>query len=282
MQSRSRVEEKKIHFFSDGLRISGFLCYPPEVPSPVPAIIFLHGFTSHKDEDRIETEGVGMFRYAAYQFAKAGFASLRFDFRGHGDSQGLFEELRISDLTTDTLAAVAFIAKHTRIDNSRLSLIGQSLGGLVAAYAAHRDHRIKSAVLWNAPSNPLHTFSSILGCQSLHEVFDKGRISFPWEDKGRFSLKGDFFIENITSSPLLEIAKFCGPLLIIVGTKDEYIYPQPQMGMAYIHAHRGRNNLIELESDHTFSIRDAGVKFIDQAIHQSLLWLRRQEGAEAI
>ena len=95
MQSRSRVEEKKIHFFSDGLRISGFLSYPPEVPKPVPVVILLHGFTSHKDEDRIETEGVGMFRYAAYKFAKSGFACLRFDFRGHGDSQGSFEELRI-------------------------------------------------------------------------------------------------------------------------------------------------------------------------------------------
>lgn len=272
--------EKKIQFLSDGLKIRGILSYPTNGHTPWPAVVLLHGFTSHKDEDLIISNGVGMFHYTAVRFNEGGFASLRFDFRGHGESDGAFEDLTIADLVSDTLAAVSFLAKQKEVDDNRIGLLGQSLGGLIVAYTACRDRRIKIAVLWNTPSNPFHTFSSILCRHSLREVFQRGRISFSWEDKGEFSLKSRFFHDLVVSSPLVEIAKFHGPLMVVVGTKDEYIFPQPQMGEAYIQAHGGRSDLIKFESDHTFSISNMGVSFLDEAVQKSIDWFNSADQGE--
>ena len=55
-----------------------------------------HGFTGHKNEHAY------LFKQLTEQFVDLGYATIRFDFSGNGESDGHFEEM-----TFDTLMAVA-------------------------------------------------------------------------------------------------------------------------------------------------------------------------------
>jgi len=70
---------------------------------------------------------------------RRGTATLRFDFYGHGESGGRFEKLTLDTLISDALATVAHLSSRPEVASDRIGLLGQSMGGLVAACAAHRD-----------------------------------------------------------------------------------------------------------------------------------------------
>lgn len=268
------VVEEVVSFKNEGQTLVGIMTFPGEIQKPLPVVVLLHGFTSNKNEDSIVSTGVGMFHHTAKRLSEAGYITLRFDFRGHGESDGDFEDLTISNLISDTLAAIDFIANQKGVNPERIGLLGQSLGGLTAAYVGCRDDRIKSVSLWNAPPHPFETFVSLMGWDTLRKVFSRDYITFNWENKGQFTLKAEFFNDLIKTSPLVDIIKFSGSLLVIGGKTDQYIHPQPQMGEAFILAHTGKNKLVILNTDHSFNIKTRGSKYLDEAIKWSIQWFK--------
>lgn len=89
-------------------------------------IVFLPGFRS--------VHG-GVKAGAVADWARAhDHACLRFDYLGHGDSDGPFEDFRVSEAVRDTAAAVA----ACRDGAQAVVLVGSSMGGWIALLAAHR------------------------------------------------------------------------------------------------------------------------------------------------
>src|SRR5271154_567915 len=133
--------ETPVTFECRGQQIVGML-HLPEGKGKFPAVLILHGFTG----TRIEPHR--MFVKLSRALVEHGIASLRFDFRGSGDSAGDFEEMTIRSEVADSLEAIKFLARHKSINSRRLALIGFSMGGAVAAHVLAREkHRIKSLVL---------------------------------------------------------------------------------------------------------------------------------------
>ncbi|WP_045234191.1 alpha/beta hydrolase [Deinococcus pimensis] len=117
----------------------------PDTPAPEhghPLVVMLHGFTGDRSE-----EG-RLFTLASRAFEARGLASLRFDFRGSGDSDGDHADVTVSREVEDAFAAVEFARGLPGVDGERVSLLGLSLGGMVAALAAQhaRPHRL---ALWS-------------------------------------------------------------------------------------------------------------------------------------
>ena len=275
MNARVFSKEETMSFQSHDHTLNGLLSFPKEPAEEIPGVILLHGFTSDRDEAPIAGREETIFQRVAKQLSGVGYATLRFDFYGHGGSDGRFEELTLDTLIADALAAVAHLASRPGISSDRIALLGQSMGGLVAACAAHRDSQIRAIALWNAPPYPLYTWALALGPETVRTALDDGSVEFAWEDKGSFKLNRTFFDSLIRISPLIEISKFEGPLLTIVGKEDEYIYPQPLMGEAFVHTHPGRHELHTLDTDHTFTVSSRGTELLDRAIHLTMSWLRR-------
>jgi pimeloyl-ACP methyl ester carboxylesterase len=89
-----------------------------------PGVVFLGGFMS----DMSGTKAVYLEDWARAQ----GRAFLRFDYSGHGQSSGMFEEGCIGDWAEDAFAAVSALTEGPQI------LVGSSMGGWIALLLARR------------------------------------------------------------------------------------------------------------------------------------------------
>jgi len=118
-----------------------------ELPAGEPQafIIFSHCFTCTK-------EILTAYR-SSRMLAQQGYAVLRYDFAGLGDSEGDFANCNFSTTVEDCLAAVRFLGKNYQPPQV---LIGHSLGGTTSLAAAVDADSIKKVVTIAAPSQPAH------------------------------------------------------------------------------------------------------------------------------
>lgn len=72
--------------------------------------------------------------------AGAGWAALRFDFRGAGDSEGSFDKGKGEQ--DDVKGAVDFLLAQPEVDPDALAVIGYSFGAAVGLHHAARDQRL--------------------------------------------------------------------------------------------------------------------------------------------
>ncbi len=113
-----------------GYRLAATLYVPP-APGPWPAVIFAHGLRSGRRSPRSTP--------IAEALAQAGIAALLFDFTGHGDSEGSFEESTFSMQLDDLRHAVAYARALPGVDACRWGLNGASSGAAVAVALAAKE-----------------------------------------------------------------------------------------------------------------------------------------------
>jgi hypothetical protein len=132
--------EERVTFVSDGLTLAGVLHVP--VPRGAggrcPGFLVLHGFGSNKDS--------GVSIAVAKMLAGLGYAALRFDMRGCGDSEGPRGRVICLEQVEDTRHALSFLASRPEVDPARIGVIGNSFGAAVAVYAAGVDRRVAACV----------------------------------------------------------------------------------------------------------------------------------------
>ena len=132
--------EEHVSFVSDGLRLAGVL----HLPSPRASqgrrsgFLVLHGFGSNKDS--------GVSLTVARLLADFGYAALRFDMRGCGESEGPRGRVICLEQVEDTRHALSFLATRPEVDPERIGVIGNSFGAAVAVYAAGIDRRVAACI----------------------------------------------------------------------------------------------------------------------------------------
>ena len=80
-----------------------------------------------------------------YMYAANGFATLAFDKRGTGESDGKY--LQNFHVLDDVVAAVRWLREQPGIDGNRIHLAGYSQGGWIAPLAALKDGNIRSVLV---------------------------------------------------------------------------------------------------------------------------------------
>ncbi|MCP5454030.1 MAG: alpha/beta fold hydrolase [Spirochaetaceae bacterium] len=115
-----------------GVELAGTLRLP-DGKGPFPCLILVSGSGA---QDRDEAIGpITPFRDIAEGMAARGWATLRYDDRGVGESGGTFSGSTSEDFALDALGAYRFAAADSRIDAGRVALAGHSEGGYVIAIA---------------------------------------------------------------------------------------------------------------------------------------------------
>jgi uncharacterized protein len=75
-----------------------------------------------------------------------GYAALRFDMRGCGQSEGVRGRVICLEQVEDTKSALGFLLTRSEIDPDRIGVIGASFGAAVAVYTAGTDARVAACI----------------------------------------------------------------------------------------------------------------------------------------
>lgn len=132
-----------------------------------PGLVWLGGFKS----DMTGTKAAFLADWARAQ----GRACLRFDYSGHGASEGAFEDGSISDWLADARAAFDALTQGPQI------LVGSSMGGWIAALLAlERPERVAGAVfIAPAPDFTEELMWREMRADQRAQLMEKGRIEEP-------------------------------------------------------------------------------------------------------
>ena len=249
--------ETPVVFECKGQQIVGML-HLPEGRRRVPAALLLHGFAGTK------TEAHRMFVKLARTLAKRGFASLRFDFRGSGDSAGEFEDLTIRSEVADSIEALKFLRHHRRIAPRRIAIVGLSMGAAVAAHVVGRaDSACKSLVLWAPVAEGPGILDDLSTPEAVASLAQTGITDFDG------NLVGVAFIRQFADmKPLREVAKSRCPVLIVHGGKDATVPVQhADLYERVLHSpKRMVRKVIIPGADHTFNKHIWEQRVLDETV----------------
>lgn len=251
--------EHSITFTNQNAQLVGML-HLPEGEGRYPGVILCHGFTGNKAESH------RLFVRTARMLAKAGFGVLRFDFRGSGDSEGDFVDMTVAGEISDAIAAWRWMTEQTGVEPERLALLGFSLGGCVAAYAA-ADIQPAALVLWSAVGEPEKVFTQKASHQTLlAEVRNEGYLSMSGWRVGR-----PFVEELPTLDPLVKISQYMGPALFVHGSGDQSVFFE-NSHLFYQNAGGTHKELhIIEEADHAYTRQE----WEDALVVKTVTWLQK-------
>ncbi len=92
------------------------------------------------------------FWVLADHLSRNGIAVLRYDDRGVGKSEGLFDSSTSYDFAEDASSAISFLAQQSELSASKIGIIGHSEGGLIAPIVANINPAVDFIVLLAGPS----------------------------------------------------------------------------------------------------------------------------------
>ena len=212
----------------------------PDGKKSYPLVMILHGFTGNKNEPLLTN--------LANNLEAAGIVSIRFDFNGHGESEGNFSDMTVLNEIEDAKKIYEYVNRLPNVTS--ISIAGHSQGGVVASMVAGElgTKKVKAVALM-APAAVLRD-DAIRG-----HIFDKTYDAIdPPETVEIFKgLKlGRNYIKTAQTLPIYETAeKYQGSALMIHGTGD-IIVPYTY-SLHYQHIYK--NSKLELlpNFDHGFS-----------------------------
>jgi len=126
------IPTQRAEFLSRGIRCAAWLTLPA-TDGPHPAVVLVHGLGATHDM---------MLAQYEQHFAAAGIATLAFDYRNTGKSEGEpRQHIWLPNQRDDVHAALAYLSARPEVDTARLGLWGTSLGGMnvVRVAAARTD-----------------------------------------------------------------------------------------------------------------------------------------------
>ncbi len=246
------MTEQKVSFRNTrGLNLVGIL-HTPEKPANR-AVIIAHGFTSNKDGSH------GKFPKLAEKLMPLGFATLRFDFSGCGESQA--DTITVAKQVKDLKDAIKFMRSK---GYSEIALTGSSLGGLDCLLAY--DEGIITMVLW-APVTKANMPSAFKSPESRRELKEKGIVTIT-NKKGVFRVSKEFLDER-TSLNLKELLyRIACPVLIVHGDHDKIIPLEDSRETLELLPKGSRLEVIK-GADHHFTGR------VDEIIGVTVEWIKK-------
>ena len=221
MPSSRTYSEAPISFRSSQAQILGVMTLPrTETPHKSPCVVLAHGFTGEK------TEHHRIFVTASRRLAEYGIASLRFDFRFSGDSEGDFEDTTISAQVADFKEAIRYLSSREEIDPTRVGALGLSMGSVVALESSVSNVGVKAVCLWAAMADPGHVFSEWMKKDWLRKMVGGERYAVHYGLPSDYiepawTLRSEFFDDLPRHNPLKQVAELGRPVLLVHGDKDQ-------------------------------------------------------------
>lgn len=190
---------RRITIVSDGLRLAGLLFMPAKAP-PAGSLLVCHGAGSTKENHAIMAE----------QACRSGLASLVFDFRGHGESQGAMDAGGAHDVAD---------AAHALLEESGapwVAVRGSSMGAHWALRAAAADRGLFRRVVALCPADSASLLRALDWLRESRAADDPDANAF-----GRFDHQS--LRPLLESSELSDVAAGLPGVLVAHARDDESV-----------------------------------------------------------
>lgn len=157
----------RVSFPSGPWKLAGILEQP--ITTPKGTILFSHCFTCNKDLKAIVRIGRAL--------AELGWSVLRYDFRGLGNSEGIFSQSNFTTNCEDLQSAATYLASTV---GGPHFLLGHSFGGAASLANAMRIESVRGVMTLAAPSDTHH----------LARLLDRMDPKISTEGKGSVTIGG--------------------------------------------------------------------------------------------
>ena len=247
--------EHEISFPSGSLQLAGTV-RRPETGGPFPGVVLIPGSGQVDRNENARKLAINAFREIATDLGEKGIATLRYDKRGVGESQGDFWTTGFYDNVSDAAAALHVLRSNEYIRPDHIYLLGHSEGAVIATRLAASGAEIAGVVLLAGTARP---GEQVLSWQSqqivrtlgginrflinlLHIDVQKAqqkqieKIKHSTQDSYRVQLvtriNAKWMREFLAHDPAGDLSKIRVPVLAITGSKDIQVNPDDLRRMA--------------------------------------------------
>lgn len=193
-------------------KLAGEIQRPDNLDGKIQMVILCHGFGGNK-------EGL-LLKAIADSLEQKGVASIRFDFNGHGESEGSFEHMTVLNEIEDAKHVYDYVSRLPYVNS--VAMVGHSQGGVVTAMTAAElgKEKIVAEVLL-APAGVLRDDAlrgNLFGkSYNPHDLPEKAHV---WGDL----YLGREYAKIAQTLPIYETARlYEGRAYIIHGTYDTVV-----------------------------------------------------------
>ncbi|WGK64303.1 bifunctional alpha/beta hydrolase/OsmC family protein [Croceiramulus getboli] len=203
--------------------------------------LFAHCFTC--------TKNLAAVRNISRSLTDRGFAVLRFDFTGLGDSEGAFEDTTFSHNVADLVAASRYLEQEYKAPTL---LIGHSLGGAAVIFAAEQLEAVEAIATIGAPASAAH----------VQHLFEEDIPTIQQQGEAVVQLGGrDFkikkeFVDDLTNKSAAGVLGSLRKSLLILHAPQDRIVAIKNAEALYLGAHHPKSFVTLDGADHLLSKKE--------------------------
>ena len=236
-------------------------------------LIMAHSFKSERSED-------GRFSFLANDLTDCNITTIAMDFPGNGESSETMKEYCLDNCLDDMESCYQYIKDNYDIDESRLGLLGYSMGGRLISLFLKKHPEFSTLIFW-AACNRNYSENDVFLEQPFHklkeEADQKGYCIFHDIFSNCDDVMSKQFVDNMLEYDALKpLHDFKGNALIIQGEKDITI--EVENGRWIFDALRSCENK-ELyfmhEADHGFGLWDGRKADNERLLSLSSVYLKK-------
>jgi pimeloyl-ACP methyl ester carboxylesterase len=195
---------------SNGQNLSAIIDQP-EFGKSNPIVITAHGFRGDKKGNSV---------IFAEKLNAKNINTFRFDFFGHGESDGDFADITLSEGVDDILCAINYLSEE---GYSNISLVGTSFGGACGIIAASKTDKLKSLAL-RSPVGDYYLKELMTRSKDELDMWkNRGYKVYKNEDGTELRLKYKFFEDLKNYNGFTCAEKITIPTFIVHGELDEIV-----------------------------------------------------------
>lgn len=232
------MKSEKFQFQNkEGISLSGRIDLPLD-QTPLAYAIFAHCFTCNKNLLAVKN--------ISRALTDKGYAVMLFDFTGLGASDGNFSDTNFSSNISDLMSAAEYLKVEFKAPKI---IIGHSLGGAAALFAAKGIESIEAVVTIGAPFDPKHVTHLIE--DKIEEIVSEGQAKV--NIGGRPFIVSQQFIQDLENRKAADVAKSLRKPLLIMHSPQDTIVGIENAAHIYSSAHHPKSFISLDGADHLLS-----------------------------
>jgi pimeloyl-ACP methyl ester carboxylesterase len=240
--------EQEVRFSSGTFYLAGTLA-TPDGDGPFPGVLLIAGSGQVDRNENHKKLAINVFREIAGYLAENGIATLRYDKRGVGASEGNYWETGFFDNVSDASSALHCLKAQKQIRPEEVFLLGHSEGALIATRLAAEGADVAGVILLAGPARSgeevlkWQTGQVVKGMRGINKWLIKllrinvAKAQQKQIDKIKRSKKDWYRVqlvvklnarwmrEFIAYNPAEDLPRIRVPVLAITGSKDIQVDP---------------------------------------------------------